>query len=101
MASSEHRDKRGRTPRYHIRLPTKTSYSADVSLDPDNLLPADIRSKFQSLLQEYDQVFDAKIGGYNGKVGPFEAKVNMGPVEPPQRKGRLPQYARDKLLELQ
>ena len=25
----------------------------------------------------------------------------MGPVEPPQRKGRLPQYARDKLVELQ
>ena len=25
----------------------------------------------------------------------------MGPVEPPQRKGRLPQYARDKLIELQ
>ena len=25
----------------------------------------------------------------------------MGPVEPPQRKGRLPQYARGKLVELQ
>ena len=25
----------------------------------------------------------------------------MGPVEPPQWKGRLPQYARDKLVELQ
>ena len=25
----------------------------------------------------------------------------MGPVEPPQRKGRLPQYARNKLVELQ
>jgi hypothetical protein len=25
----------------------------------------------------------------------------MGPVEPPQRKGRLPQYARDQLQELQ
>ena len=25
----------------------------------------------------------------------------MGPVEPPQRKGRLPQYARDKLIERQ
>ena len=25
----------------------------------------------------------------------------MGPVDPPQRKGRLPKYARDKLVELQ
>ena len=24
----------------------------------------------------------------------------MGPVQPPQRKGRCPQYARDKLVEL-
>ena len=38
---------------------------------------------------------------YNGYFGPFEATVNMGPVEPPQRKGRVPQYARDKLMELQ
>ena len=28
-------------------------------------------------------------------------QVNMGPVLPPQRKGRCPQYARDKLVELQ
>ena len=34
-------------------------------------------------------------------MGPFEAKINMGPVQPPQRKGRVPQYACDKLLELQ
>ena len=25
----------------------------------------------------------------------------MGPVQPPQRKGRVPQYARDKLVEIQ
>ena len=34
-------------------------------------------------------------------MGPFEAKISMGPVQPAQRKGRVPQYARDKLLELQ
>ena len=41
------------------------------------------------------------IKGYNGAVGPFKAEVNMGPVQPPQRKGRLPQYSRNKLVELQ
>ena len=65
------------------------------------MLPKDIKSKFQSVLTEYDSVFDPDIKGYNGAAGPFEAKVNMGPVEPPQRKGRLPQYARGKLQELQ
>ena len=39
--------------------------------------------------------------GYNGSVGPFEAVVNMGPVQPPQRKERLPQYAPDKMVQLQ
>ena len=41
------------------------------------------------------------IKGYNGAVGPFQAKVNMRSVEPPQRKDRMPQYSRDKLAELQ
>ena len=39
--------------------------------------------------------------GYNGAVRPFEATVNMGPVQPPKRKGRFSQYAKDKLIELQ
>ncbi len=34
-------------------------------------------------------------------AGPFKAIVNMGPVQPPQRKGCLPQYATDKLQMLQ
>ena len=33
--------------------------------------------------------------------GPFEAVVNMGHVEPPQRKGRFSQYAPNKMVELQ
>ena len=37
----------------------------------------------------------------NGTFGNFQSVVHMGPVEPPQRKGRVPQYARDKLVELQ
>ena len=54
-------------------------------------------ASFRFLFSDFDSVFDPTIQGYNGAVGPFEAKVNMGPVEPPRRKGRLPQYARNKL----
>ena len=32
---------------------------------------------------------------------PFQAVVNVGPVRPPQRKGRVSQYSRDKLDEFQ
>ncbi|CAG2208159.1 unnamed protein product [Mytilus edulis] len=39
--------------------------------------------------------------GYNGAVGALEAKVNMGPVQPPQRKGRIPQYQKTQLVTLQ
>ena len=37
--------------------------------------------------------------GYTDAVGPFEAKVNISPVEPPHRKGRRPQYAWNKLVK--
>jgi len=72
-----------------------------VCLDPANLLTRYIRAKFTSLLDEYDHVCDPNIKGYNGSVGPFEARVNMGPVEPPEQKGQLPQYAHHQLMELQ
>ena len=77
------------------------SHSASVQVDPDSILPVTVRANFQSLVKEYDSVFDPQFPGYNGSAGPYQAKVNMGPVELPQRKGRLPQYARDKLVELQ
>ena len=60
-----------------------------------------VLKKNGSILDEYDEVFDPNYAGYNGHVGPFEAVVNMGPVQPPQRKGHLPQYARNQLVELQ
>ncbi|XP_066029493.1 uncharacterized protein [Pocillopora verrucosa] len=81
--------------------PSSTRYSASVQVDPDNTLPQTVRADFQSLLTEYNTVFDPQFPGYNGAAGAYKAKVNMGPVGPPQRKGRLPQYARDKLIELQ
>lgn len=76
-------------------------YSSAVSLDPDNMLPSTIRKQFRDTLQAYDEVFSPNYKGYNGAVGHFESAVNMGPVQPPQRKGRVPQYAKDKLSELQ
>ena len=76
-------------------------HSESVSVDPDNVLSDEYKSKFRTLLEEYDKVFNPKFRGYNGAVGPFEAKVNMGPVQPPQRKGRVPQYSRQQLTELQ
>ena len=46
-------------------------------------------------------MFDPNFPGYNASAGDFKAVVNMGPVQPPQRKGHLPQYSRNKVTELQ
>ena len=72
-----------------------------MSVDPDKQLPAEYRQAFVDLNREFDDVFRDTLEGYNGFYGDFKATVNMGPTLPPQRKGRLPQYNRDKLSELQ
>ena len=76
-------------------------FSSSVSIDPDNILSEDLRVKLRQLLQTYDRVFNPDISGYNGAAGPIQASVNIGPVQPPQRKGRVPQYSRNQLVELQ
>lgn len=75
--------------------------SEAVSLDPDNLMDADTKSAFSNLLVEYKSVFDSKFPGYNGACGPIKAIVNIGPVQPPQRKGRIPLYNNSNLDLLQ
>ena len=77
-------------------MTTKSALSSGpVTLDPDDVKPPDIRDKFHAPHREFDSVFDPHYKGYNGAVDPFQARVNMGPVLPPQRKGRVPQYSRD------
>ncbi|CAG2247139.1 unnamed protein product [Mytilus edulis] len=72
-----------------------------VKIDPDNLLSQELKVKFRDTVKNFDDVFDPHFKGYNGAAGPFQARVNMGPVQPPQRKGRVPQYSRNQLVELQ
>jgi len=77
------------------------TFSDSISLDPANILPAATREKFSALHSKYAIVFNPTISKYNGRSGNIEGHVNMGPVLPPQRKGRLPMYNRNKLDELQ
>ena len=76
-------------------------YATGVSLDPDGILTVDERAEFAKINHQFDHVFQPEIGRYNGASGAIEGRVNMGPVLPPQRKGRLPQYNRGKLDILQ
>ena len=76
-------------------------FSDPIQLDNDNILSPHIKNAFKQLHEKYDSVFDPAFGTYNHAFGQFEAVVNMGPVLPPQRKGRLPYYSQDKLSCLQ
>ena len=76
-------------------------FSDAVEVDPDNILPDTICNQFRKVLQTHGEVFNPAIVGYNGIAGPVQASVNMGPVQPPQCKGCVPQYSCDKLVELQ
>jgi len=76
-------------------------YSSSVSVDPDGHLPLEYRQKFTDLHTEYDHVFNPSIAKYNGASGDIKAVVNMGPAQPPQRKGRIPQYNRETSIQLQ
>ena len=87
-----------------VKPKSSLPFSSSVSTDPDNILPEDLHVKFRQLFQTYDRIFDPDITGYNGDAGPILASVNIGPVQPPlppQRKGRVPQYSRNQLVELQ
>ena len=78
-----------------------TSHSKTVKVNPDNIATETVNRELHALVREFDQVFDPEIGYYNGASGDLEAVVNMGPTLPPQRKGRLPQYAHNRMVELQ
>lgn len=88
-------------PNTHQKPSTPVPHSAQLKVDPDNILPPDIKAEFEALHSQYDDVFRPGVSKYNGASGNIEAHVNMGPVLPPQRKGRMPSYSQDKLLELQ
>ncbi|XP_078495652.1 uncharacterized protein LOC144751197 [Ciona intestinalis] len=84
-----------------IQQTTKCSQPTLCQIDPDQMLTTEQRANFSELVSNYSEVFKPEIGCYNNAFGSFEAEINMGKREPPQRKGRLPQYSRNRMVELQ
>ena len=81
--------------------PKRQEFSTDVSVDPNNLLkPLEVRA-FEKLHSKFNEVFDPSVGTYNDASGRIRAHINMGPVDPPPQKGRLPSYQRKDLEVLQ
>ena len=84
-----------------IRNTSSDDFTKQISVDPDNMFSPELKEKFHTLHKKYNQVFNTTYEGYNHSFGKFEAVVNMGNVKPPQRKGKIPQYSRDKLSTVQ
>ena len=83
------------------RITSSNDYTSEIVVDPDKILSVEIRNKFIALHKKHNSVFDPNYKGYDHSFGRFEAVVNMGTVLPPQMKGKLPQYSRDKLALVQ
>ena len=69
------------------QTPKEHTHSNFVSLDPEKLLPVHVFVRLRATINQFDNVFNPKIEGYNGAFGPFEAEVNMRSVEtgPPRK----------------
>lgn len=103
---------------------TATPNDLRLNVIPDNIAPASIKvtkahvkhsepilldpqlssmhiQTFNELHSRYDSVFNRDIGKYNDASGRIRASINMGPVEPPPQKARLPSYDSVKMRLLQ
>ena len=72
-----------------------------VSIDPDGHSISEEHQFFEHINHKYHEAFNAQGKAYNGRSGPIQAIVNMGPVQPLQRKGKIPLYGCNHLVELQ
>ena len=91
----------GEVPPLPPPAPASSPATTLVSIDPHGLLSDAVRAEFVATITDHASVFDPALRGYNGAVCPIQGVVNVGAVEPPQRKGRLPQNNRQRLTELQ
>jgi hypothetical protein len=88
----------------HSKPPTNLSQEGQIdkiSIDPNNQLQGSEKNAFLALHEKYACVFDSKIGKYNDSLGKVRAYINIGSVEPPPHKARIPMYNRDNLELLQ
>ena len=63
------------SPPQPLKPKSSLPFSSSVSIDPDYILPEDLRIKFRQLLQTCDRIIDPDMIGYNGAADPSLADV--------------------------
>ena len=82
--------------------PTTASDVNAIKFNPQNMsIDPSWKTEFDLLHKNYESVFDSNLPGYDGIFCSIFAHVNVSDSLPPQRRGRVPQYSRDLLSELQ
>lgn len=54
-------------------------------------------NNFWEISKRFQSVFNPNFGIYNDKNGPIRTNINLGPVEPPNPKGKLEVNKTEKL----
>jgi len=89
------------TPLLLPQGPSSSKFSESVVVDPDGQLSSTDRLCFIETNKLFDNVFSTSLGCYNDQSGHIRANINIGPVEPPPRKEKLPLYNHGNLQQLQ
>ena len=80
---------------------SSTIHSSEIQNHSDNMLTKEERHKFSDIHKRYDAQFTSEFGAYNDHSGYIRTSLHMGPVEPPQCKGKLPFYNTSNMQQLQ
>ena len=84
------------------QLTAQPSSHHDIVVDPDNVLPADVRNRFTEINSLFSRVFQPDLPRYNGAFGRVQAVINVpDSLKRTSRLKSVPWYPRKLLNELQ
>ena len=75
-------------------------YTSDISIDPDNILDKNWKSKFKDLCSEFRDIITPRPNRYNGFYGRVDNSLQFGTQPPPMTKPYLPKYSNEMMKTL-
>ena len=82
-------------PKYEETNPK--NHLKEVSVDPDNALSPEWKTKFKYICEEFSHIINPKPGRYNGFYGRVDNSINFSSTPPPSVRARLPKYSYEML----
>ena len=87
------------TPSQNLQDDTQ-SYISQISVDPDNILPKTMKSRFLALCESFSDIITPRPGLYNGEFGHVSTDINFTSTPPSNLKSYLPRYSHEMLKVL-